>query len=202
MLRIGSGVGVWRGWNIFTLNSQHYFRQTEKTSAGRSTWDIRTEEAARRRLYRLSHKNTQTNKREPIHTLPKRHMSLSRMENCQESSTDSLWQTNVTFVLWSDLQLSFTPPSPVCACVCVRVRDPLRDAACPRAAHWPWFNSPGNRGGSFPHITIYESSGSSLWLLKLFLAPLGSRCRRYSDTWSRIKWYILKSKRGQKDKND
>lgn len=31
----------------------------------------------------------------------------------------------------------------------------------PRAAHWPWSNSPRDGGGSFLHITYHESSGSS-----------------------------------------
>lgn len=66
-----------------------------------------------------------------------------------------------------------------------------RQSSSPRAVRWPWSNSPGHRGDSFPHITYPESSLHAA--LNAIPGLSGLRYRRYSDTARQIKWGIHES---------
>lgn len=108
---------------------------------------------------------TRVHKKQRIHRLSE-HMSFFPHQTSHEQTVGHSWQTNAC--------AQVTPSSSYWLSSCLLC--PLHlsllsqhsfecptgaQSFSPRAAHWPWSNSPRDGGASFLHITYHESSGSS-----------------------------------------
>lgn len=116
------GALVWgRGRrNIFTLNSQHYLRQTVKPGPGLSTRDINKASCMRAKTNGSLRRTQMDTGRTQEDNWTTSHFERAHVpfHACDQQTEGHWWQTNARaqvtpLLLWSDLQLPFTPPSPV-----------------------------------------------------------------------------------------